>query len=223
MLNKQGPGKIDWTSFTWNPVKGVCRHGCDYCYMKRIYERFKLNPKIRFDEKTLKCKFPEEPSKIFVGSSHDIFGDWIPDDWIERIIAVTKEHPQHTFQFLTKNPKRYREFIYPENCWLGMSIDTNKRWVKLCREFLVGREGLTDFVSFEPLLEELDVELNNLDWIIIGANSNPGAPKPPNEWADKLIIQARKLNIPVWVKDNYKYPTRIKEWPKPLALSNESK
>jgi hypothetical protein len=33
MLNKQGPGKIDWTDYTWNPISGKCHHNCSYCYM----------------------------------------------------------------------------------------------------------------------------------------------------------------------------------------------
>lgn len=31
--------KIDWCDSTWNPVTG-CLHGCEYCYARRIAERF---------------------------------------------------------------------------------------------------------------------------------------------------------------------------------------
>lgn len=32
--------KIDWADMTWNPVTG-CLHGCEYCYARKIAERFK--------------------------------------------------------------------------------------------------------------------------------------------------------------------------------------
>lgn len=32
--------KIEWADMTWNPVTG-CRHGCGYCYARRIAERFR--------------------------------------------------------------------------------------------------------------------------------------------------------------------------------------
>ena len=31
--------KIDWCDATWNPVTG-CYHGCEYCYARKIAERF---------------------------------------------------------------------------------------------------------------------------------------------------------------------------------------
>jgi len=217
MLNKQGPNRIDWTNFSWNPIKGVCKHDCDYCYMKRIQDRFKHNPEVRLAEKTLNCKLPKEPCRIFVGSNHDIFGEWIPKEWIDWIIHRTIDDQQITFQFLTKNPKRYEEFTFPDNCWLGTTIDTQKRADQNPR-LMSGIKNL-QFISFEPLLEEIELDLRDVGWVIIGANSNPGAEKPKKEWPDKLIAQARQHNIPVWMKDNFGYPERIKEFPQErLAL-----
>ena len=71
------------------------------------------------------------------------------------------------------------------------------------------------FVSFEPLLgdpENILQLIKELDWIIIGADSNQGADKPPMEWANSLIEAARANNVPVFVKDNYGYRVRIKEF-----------
>ena len=69
------------------------------------------------------------------------------------------------------------------------------------------------FVSFEPILAPVDPDLFGISWIIIGANSNRGAEKPPTEWADRLIKLARESNVAVFVKDNYGYPERIKDFP----------
>ena len=53
----------------------------------------------------------------------DLFGDWVKGHQIRHIIYITTLYPQHRFLFLTKNPKRYREFEFPKNCWLGATID----------------------------------------------------------------------------------------------------
>jgi len=209
-MNKQNPKMIDWCDFSWNPIKGLCKHNCVYCYMKRIYSRFKLDPKLRFDIKELNCKQPKKPSKIFVGSSHDVFGDWIPTRWIKRIIDVAAANPHNIYFFLTKNPKRYHEFHFPSNCWLGTSIDTQKRTVNIV--YMKNNHPNKKFISFEPMLAEISITLEGFDWIIIGGDSNPGAAKPPDMWADLLIAEARKYNIPVWIKDNYKYRRIQKEF-----------
>lgn len=124
-LNKT---KIEWTDYTWNPMVG-CLHGCYYCYAKKINDRFgyieKWNEPKFFPDR-LKIKFPDKPSKIFVGSMSDVMGNWIYSEWIEKIIEVAKANPKHIFQFLTKNPKRYKDFVFPVNCWLGVTITSNK-------------------------------------------------------------------------------------------------
>lgn len=213
VLNKQGKGKIDWTDFTFNPIKGLCKFGCDYCYARKMYKRFKMNPKIKLDRKTFNCKFPEKPSKIFICSTHEILGEWIPDEWIQEIIFfVGLKQSKHTFQFLSKKPKRYSDFYFPKNCWLGTTVDRQDNIDRLYWLKKYTNDNLK-FVSFEPLLEKIDANLEGIDWIIIGADSNKGAKKPELEWADSLIMNATRLNIPVWVKDNYGYDVEIKRFP----------
>jgi protein gp37 len=209
MLNMQGEYRIDWCDYSWNPISG-CLHNCEYCYLKRTnmsmtpkFHPYKLN-----DLDELKGS-----SKIFVGSSGDCFGDWVPNSWINSVLDIIRKHPEHIFQFLTKNPKRYLERDWTEykNIWIGITIDTQDRVASL--EYLKQTKASLKFVSFEPLLQDLDIDLTGIDWIIIGANSNRGAEKPSKEWADKLIRQARELHIPIWIKNNYEYPERIKELP----------
>ena len=159
------------------------------------------------------------PSKVFVGSSGDMFGNWITDGEISTVLIKTLNYPQHTFQFLTKNPGRYYEFSLDgmDNCWFGTTVDGT--WRTENNLFSLIRcvpDKCIKFVSFEPLINKPLLNIShfkNLDWIIIGADSTRGATKPPKKWADYLVTTARNFNIPVFVKDNYKYPEVIKEFP----------
>ncbi|MBN1386355.1 DUF5131 family protein [Candidatus Woesearchaeota archaeon] len=218
-MNNQNSDKIDWTDATINPVVG-CTHGCTYCYARRMAMRrrpwcqlcYKFVPHAHL-ERLDKLKPTQKPKKIFIDSMYD----WNCKDndpkWTEAILAKIRECSQHTFQILSKYPQGYKDYDFPVNVWIGTSIDTQGR-ANFVLAPLKEAEASVKFVSFEPLLEEVNVDLSGLQWIIIGANSNRGAERPPREWADKLIAQAREKGIPVWVKDNYNYPERIKEFPK---------
>ena len=180
-LNKT---KIEWTDYTWNPVTG-CKHGCYYCYAKRISMRFRghFEPTIHRERLMQPYKL-KKPSKIFVCSMADLFGDWVPREWIETIIGTINLSPQHTFQFLTKNPKRYKEFTYPENVWLGVTVDhpSSQRIDLLKRVWAPVR-----FISFEPILGDMSkLDLSLIDLCIIGRDTSPGAEFPKKEWIDSV-------------------------------------
>ena len=214
MLIKQTPDTIDWTDYTWNPIAG-CLHGCPYCYMLRMKKRFKdiMAPKFRENYLTDPHK-KKKPAKIFVGSSGDMWGQWVKAEHIQAVLDSCSRARQHIFQFLTKNPRRYLKFPFLINAWYGTTDDGTKRTKNNIR-YLVEYTNFycVRFVSFEPLLAPVSPDLQNINWIIIGADSNPGAEKPPVEWAYHLIGLAEEKGIPVFVKDNYGYPDRIKEMP----------
>lgn len=178
--------KIEWTDYTWNPVVG-CKNNCWYCYGKRIAKRFfKDNPNYepKFYPERLEEPYKlKKPSKIFVCSMADLFGDWIHENWIRRIILVATRNPQHTFQFLTKNPKRYLEFEFPKNCWLGLTM-TEPRIDNL--EYLLQKDNYK-FVSCEPLLADMSsMMFDNVDLVIVGAMTGPKAIKPKKEWINSV-------------------------------------
>jgi protein gp37 len=224
MLNKQTAKTIDWCSATWNPIsgcKGPNGKPCDYCYLIRMekrYQRGMMVPMFHADRLyDVEKAHPAPGSKIFVGSSGDMFGNWVEKEAILKVIEVCKRNPDLIFQFLTKNPKRYGEFYFPKNCWLGTTIENDKDqcqirfkdFVNACTDKLNIR-----FVSFEPLMSGgCDIYVPFIDWAIIGANSNPGSFRPPNEWAENIINEAQKQGVAVWMKNNYNYLRRIKEWP----------
>jgi protein gp37 len=216
-MNKQGPGKIDWTDYTWNPISG-CYHGCPYCYVAAMARRFKTSQmEPRFHVGRLSEPFKlKYTSKVFAGSSGDMWGVWVPDEQILSVMACVESNPQHTFQFLTKNPDRFAQFRLPKNGWYGTTVDGTHRTGLNLASLLAAVRDRVRFVSFEPLLHRVDIPLRmiaEIDWMIIGANSQRGAVKPPDIWADHLIEQARAAGAAVWVKDNYQYPYVIKEFP----------
>ena len=210
-----GPNNpIGWTDWTWNPIKGLCPVGCEYCYARRIYDRFHYDPTIRLDEKELQAPFKlKEPSRIFVGSTIELFGEWVSDNWIERILKVCRENPQQTFQFLTKNPQRLKGFNFPINCWLGVTITTQEdKWkqdylaeIDFDRYHDYERKHTT-FLSYEPLHGDASGWLCGIRWVIIGAETGnrKGKVRPKKEWIKNILYHANYWNVPVFMKDNLK-------------------
>lgn len=213
-MNRQGKNKIDWCDYSWNPIGG-CLHGCDYCYMHRMEKRFKgiMTPKF-YPSRLHQPMNVKKPSLIFVSSSGDMWGRWVSFEWIDDVLDVCSVFaPWHMYQFLTKNPQRYSDFKCLENCWYGTTDGGTKRTRDNISCLISAVPESRRFVSFEPLLNRIDPDLTGIQWVIIGADSTRGAKKPPKEWADIIIKLAREQDIPVFVKDNYNYPGRLKEMP----------
>ena len=114
---------------TWNPVTG-CKHNCVYCWARRLAET-KLKRCIRYRDGFTPRINREEFSKkfeggvVFVSDMGDLFGEFIPDEWIERVLEHVRRFPDTSFLFLTKNPARYENFDFPENAILGATIETD--------------------------------------------------------------------------------------------------
>lgn len=162
----------------------------------------------------------QKPSKIFVSSMGDLFGEWVPDEWIEQVMNVVKQCPQHTFMFLTKNPYRYYNWFgcdknIPQNCWIGASAD-NANDAHVRSEDLAFMEATVRFISFEPLFEDVVeyVDWDALDWVIVGAQTGPGRKETRKEWVETILSYAEAYNIPVFLKDNLNWPEKIQNWPK---------
>lgn len=238
--------KIDWCDSSWNPVTG-CQHDCEYCYARRIAERFGGHPS---DEKLhefnvrqmvrhrnddgewnrwYKCAYPfsfaptlhryklEEPRhwkkqrNIFVCSMADLFGAWVPDEWIKQVFEACEAAPQHRYLFLTKNPARYMHLIangiIPENqpnFWFGSTATIPEMEFFWCDE-------VNTFVSIEPILapfEDLTDEgidpASKTNWIIVGAETGNRKNKviPQKSWIDEIVSAAKKAGTPVFMKES---------------------
>ena len=244
---------IEWTDYTWSPLTGCFGPGgtqekpnrCPYCYAEKIAKRFPRNFNRWHLDSFIPSFKPErldqpgkvkKPSKIFVCSMADLFGDWIPTDWITAVLEQVYRNPQHTFQFLTKNPKRLRDFNpWPSNCWVGTTV-TNQADADERIPWLLRVEAPVRFVSHEPLLGDMVVDhylfedefgnrgqhfvgdykvpFDGINWVIIGAMTGPSAVKPDPAWVQGLIDQYRAAGVPVFLKDNLKWPEKIQEWPR---------
>lgn len=217
---------IEWAIWTWNPVTG-CKHGCDYCYAEGIANRFlpqKFEP--TFYENRMNApsnsripeKYNNHPGKrnVFVCSMADLFGDWVDDVWIIRVIEACRETPQWNYIFLTKNPKRLLHYNFPQNSWVGTTVDTKGR-LRNALEIMPQVDAPVTFISFEPLLEDIgEPNLAFIDWIIIGGQSGDTSRHIPEKqpewlWVENLLIAARKANCKVYFKPNLK--ARPKEYP----------
>jgi len=193
--------KITWTDESWNPVTG-CKHKCSYCYARRMSARFgrSWEPQIHPErlEQPLKNK---KPKKIFVGSMADLFGNWVPDDWIMEVLNIVEQCPEKTFIFLTKNPERMVDIPWPSNAWIGAST-VNQKGLKRARS-LFDAVAPVRFISAEPLLEPVRLNKKDaFDWVIIGAQTGPKKFQPPQVWVDDLTEDARCINAAVFYKPN---------------------
>ena len=204
---------IEWAHWSWNPVTG-CEHDCTYCYARDIANRFypeKFTPTYhpeRLDAP--KNTNPDMTSgqggkSVFVCSMSDLFGSWVPNEWIWNVLDQVKQNPQWTFIFLTKNPKRLESIVFPENAWVGCTVDKQAR-VKPAEEAMRNVYASVRFISCEPMLENLKFsDLSMIDWLIIGAQSKTTqCPEfqPDFLWVHNLTDQAISTGVKVYWKPN---------------------
>jgi len=242
---------VEWALWTWNPITG-CLHDCAYCYARDIANRF--YEYLPFDSRFAPVFYPDrlsapantkvpkltqvtDPVKklglqnVFVCSMADLFGKWVPSEWIEAVLEQVWLNPQWNFLFLTKFPTRMSEFEYPSNAWLGTTVDrqyaverAEKAFHKLKNN---GYQGIA-WLSCEPMMERLTFSsLEMFDWVVIGgASKSTRTPefRPPQEWVTHLQAQARVAGCKIYEKtnlhDNAIPSARIREYPTPVQIAN---
>lgn len=204
---------IEWTDATWNPVTGCTQvsPGCAHCYAKTFAERFRGVPghpyEQGFDLKLWPSRIEQParwktPRRVFVNSMSDLFHDFVPDEYIVRVFDAMAATPRHQFQVLTKRPERAAAIApllrWSSNVWLGVSVE-NQRWsqrVDVLREI----PAVVRFLSCEPLLGGLELNLDGIGWVIAGGESGPRA-RPMNiEWARSLRDSCRRVHVPFFFK-----------------------
>ncbi len=234
--------KIDWCDSTWNPVTG-CRHGCEYCYARKIARRFCHDP--WQDVEDGKCHFVgmpmqnehykngkadpypygfaptfhryrldqpaqwKKPRNIFVCSMADLFGEWVPDEWISEVFKACEAAPQHRYMFLTKNPNRYIQLaekgMLPRKHWYGYTATKDSELWRF--HHADDCPCINLFVSIEPMLERMTPAFSShcpADWVIVGAESGSRQGKviPDREWIRNIQMECECSGRPIFMKES---------------------
>lgn len=215
---------ISWAAWSWNPVTG-CRHGCDYCYARAITHRWPEAYPAGFEalfhperlpapaNTAIPAAHQDDPSyrRVFVCSMADLYGQWVPADWIDQVHEAMLASPQWEYILLTKFPSRYLKVKIPAGAWVGTSVDEQKR-VRIAenafRDLEVPRER--KWLSLEPLREPLEFsDLSMFGGVVIGAQTETQQPTgtvpalaPPFDWVVRIYQQARESGCQVHLKPN---------------------
>ena len=206
--------KIEWTDTTWNPVTGCSKvsHGCKNCYAERLSERLKAMRAEKYSngfEVTTHSSLVKDPLKwkqprrIFVNSMSDLFHDAVPTSFIQSVFHTMNLAEQHVFQVLTKRPARVveinNEVMWTPNIWLGTSIES-RRWIDRL-DLLKVTSAQVKFLSLEPLLGPLpSLQLDEIDWVIVGGESGPGARSMRGAWVRDIRDQCIEREVPFFFK-----------------------
>lgn len=224
--------KIEWCDYTINPVKGLCPMACPYCYARRMYKRFHWNETIREDITVYDQLGKMEPgSKVFIGSTMELFGDWVSPLMRSNIFHVVECYPELTFIFLTKQPQNLAKWSpFPDNCWVGVSATSRQQWVQ-AQSYLRDIKAPIKFYSFEPLLGDIvgqpetiffrdALKNSGISWLIIGQQTPVRKSTMPRlEWVNEILDAANQAGIPVFLKDNLK--SLLPEWAANRELRQE--
>jgi len=146
----------------------------------------------------------KKPQNVFVGSMCDLFGEWVPDEWIKAVFEACKKAPQHRYLFLTKNASRYpAPTKQNDNFWYGATF-TNGEEIY----FFPKRSNVNYFISIEPILSEFERggNVKDIKWVIVGAETGnrKGKVIPKREWIENIVETCHAENVPVFMKDSLK-------------------
>jgi len=205
---------IEWTESTWNPLTGCSKvsPGCKNCYAERMANRLKamgqpnyvngFNLTIHPHTIELPLKW-KKPQMIFVNSMSDLFHESVPVDFIHQIFDVMHKASWHTFQILTKRSLRLLELdnkiSWPMNVWMGVSVENSEYTYRI--NHLRSTHAQIKFMSLEPLLGPVEnLNLTEIDWVIVGGESGPGARPIHEEWITNIRDQCLISQIPFFFK-----------------------
>lgn len=219
--------KIEWTKIegkpgeTWNPLVGCTKisPGCANCYAEVMAKRLaamgqenyakvigpngRWNGSIQLVESALDKPIKKRvPTTFFVNSMSDLFHRDVPLWYIQKVFEVMNKTPHHTYQILTKRPERLsilrRYLNWTPNIWIGVSIENQQQTERI--ELLRLVPAQIRFLSCEPLLEPLELNLRGIHWVIAGGESGPNARPCDQHWIVSIVRQCYQQKVPVFVK-----------------------
>ena len=205
---------IEWTEVTWNPVTGCTKvsPGCKNCYAARMARRLQAMGQpnyangffVTLQDHMLNIPLTwVKPRTVFVNSMSDLFHEHVPAGFIEDVFDVMDQAERHTFQILTKRSERLvrlsPQLPWPENVWMGVSVENAENAVRI--DHLRYTDAQVKFLSLEPLLGPLpDLDLEGIDWVIVGGESGPGARPMDLSWTQAIRDQCLEADVPFFLK-----------------------
>jgi len=209
---------IEWTDATWNPVTGCTKisRGCDNCYAERFSERFRGvlgHPFATGFDLTMRPDRIQQPLNwrrprmIFVNSMSDLFHKDVPRRFIDQVFDTMERADWHVFQVLTKRSSLMREYLRdrygkgrgPRHIWCGVSIEDAQAKSRL--KHLQEAPASMRFLSLEPLLGPLGkLVLTDIDWVIVGGESGPGARPMEANWVREIRDQCLRQGVAFFFK-----------------------
>lgn len=212
--------------------------GCANCYASAMQKPYLSGLDYRaenrqrgeffFDEGVLdRVRRRRAPTTYFWCDMTDLFGDWVPGEWIDRCWAVMLNTPQHRHIVLTKRSLRLQDHL-TSDALAGRAHHHNPPgWIVLgvsCEDqaaaderipYLLATPAACRMVSLEPLLGPIDLYhylpslpgseqsccyQSHLDWVIAGGESGPGARPMQAEWARSLRDGCERKAVPFFFK-----------------------
>jgi protein gp37 len=221
---------IEWTDATWNPVTGCTKvtAGCDHCYAATLAVRrlshiyLRREPAVDSDENRSdpfavrlwpeRLDLPHRwaaPRMVFVNSMSDLFHQDVPDAFVLRIFETMLGTERHTYQILTKRPGRAARFWkrygpafglseVPPHIWMGTSVEAQEVGFRVRQIRMV--PAAVRFLSCEPLLGPLTLDLDGIHWVIVGGESGGGRRPMRAEWAEAIRDQCVRASVPFFFK-----------------------
>lgn len=212
--------QIEWTEATWNPTTGCTKisSGCKNCYAARLSKRLKAMGLKKYKNEFQFAEHPEEldlplrwkkPRKIFVNSMSDLFHEKSTMEFVAQCFNTMMHANRHTYQILTKRPRKMAEFSQlfykyfgheiPSHIWMGVSVE-NKDNVWRISELQKVKCDIR-FISFEPLVGPVgEINLDGIDWAIIGGESGYNFRPVEKEWIMEIIRQCRRQKVKIFFK-----------------------
>jgi len=143
------------------------------------------------------------PQIIFVNSMSDLFHKSVPTDYVRQVFDVMVDANWHNYQVLTKRSERLAQLSprlpWQPHIWMGVSVENANYAFRI--DHLRRTGAHVKFLSLEPLLGMLpDLNLQGMDWVIVGGESGPGARVMKKEWVLDIRDQCLEANVPFFFK-----------------------
>lgn len=212
---------IEWTDQTWNPATGCSEisPGCKNCYAKKMSKRLMLMGQKKYKNNFEYTEHPDDlnkpftwkkPKMIFVNSMSDLFHENATDEFISSVFDTMFMANHHTYQVLTKRPKRMMDFVtkylsvdgakntIPKHIWLGTSVESKDYDFRI--DILRAINCQVKFVSFEPLIGSVNPFLKGIDWAIVGGESGSNSRPIFYDWIKTIQKSCAKYDTAFFFK-----------------------